>query len=88
MTRPRMKRTTERIESSAGDLYLLRPSAGTDVEIEDPDAEGRALLAALDGDNLSLSREELEERFGEEPVSDVLAQLEELGLVENAATTT
>jgi hypothetical protein len=85
MTRPRMKRTTERIESSAGDLYLLRPSAGTDVEIEDPDAEGRALLAALDGD---LSREELEERFGEEPVSDVLAQLEELGLVEDAATTT
>jgi len=85
MTRPRMKRTTERIESSAGDLYLLRPSAGTDVEIEDPDAEGRALLAALDRD---LSREELEERFGEEPVSDVLAQLEELGLVEDAATTT
>jgi bacteriocin biosynthesis cyclodehydratase domain-containing protein len=82
MKRPRIKRTTEQIEAPSGDLYLLRPSAGADVQIEDPDAEGRELLAALDG---SLSREELVERFGEEAVSDLLAQLEELGLVEDAA---
>jgi bacteriocin biosynthesis cyclodehydratase domain-containing protein len=81
MTRPRIKRTTEQIETPNGDLYLLRPSAGADIQIENPDAEGRALLAALDG---SLTREELEERFGEEAVSDLLAQLEELGLVEDA----
>jgi bacteriocin biosynthesis cyclodehydratase domain-containing protein len=82
MLRPRIKRTTERMESPDGDLYLLRPSAGADVHIEDPDAEGRELLDALDG---TRGRGELEERFGAEPVRDLLAQLEELGLVEDAA---
>ena len=47
--RPRIKRTTEQIEAPDGDLYLLRPSAGTDIQIENPDAEGRRLLDALDG---------------------------------------
>jgi bacteriocin biosynthesis cyclodehydratase domain-containing protein len=82
MKRPRIKRTTELIEAPNGDLYLLRPSAGADVHIENPDQDGRQLLAALDGD---LERGELEERFGAEEVSDLLAQLEELGLVEDAA---
>jgi bacteriocin biosynthesis cyclodehydratase domain-containing protein len=82
MTRPRIKRTTERIEAPNGDLYLMRPSAGADVQIENPDPEGRALLDALDG---SAAREELEERFGVDAVSDLLAQLEELSLVEDAA---
>lgn len=82
MNRPRIKRTTEQIESPNGDLYLLRPSAGADIQIENPDPEGRRLLNALDG---SLDRDELVERFGEEAVNDLLAQLEELGLVEDAA---
>lgn len=82
MIRPRIKRTTEQIEAPGGDLYLLRPSAGADVQIENPDADGRRLLAALDG---SLERGELEERFGKDEVGDLLAQLEELGLVEDAA---
>jgi bacteriocin biosynthesis cyclodehydratase domain-containing protein len=82
MTRPRIKRTTEQIEAPNGDLYLLRPSAGTDIQIENPDAEGRRLLAALDG---TATREQLEDRFGKEAVGDLLAQLEELGLVEDAA---
>jgi bacteriocin biosynthesis cyclodehydratase domain-containing protein len=81
MARPRIKRTTEQIEAPNGDLYLLRPSAKADIQIENPDAEGRRLLAALDG---SLEREELEERFGNEAVGDLLAQLEELELVEDA----
>lgn len=81
MTRPRIKRTTERIESPNGDLYLLRPSAGADVHIEKPDAEGRQLLDSLDGTH---ERSELESRFGEDPVRDLLAQLEELGLIEDA----
>lgn len=80
--RPRIKRTTERVEAPDGDLFLLRPSAGTDVHIEQPDEEGRLLLDALDG---SHERGELEERFGEEAVGDLLAQLEELGLIEDAA---
>jgi molybdopterin-synthase adenylyltransferase len=82
MIRPRIKRTTERIEAPNGDLYLLRYSAGADVHIENPDAEGRQLLDALDG---SHERNELEVRFGEEAVGNLLAQLEELGLVEDAA---
>jgi bacteriocin biosynthesis cyclodehydratase domain-containing protein len=82
MTRPRIKRTTEQIESPNGDLYLLRPSAGADVQIENPDSDGRALLEALDG---SHERTELEDRFGKEAVDDLLAQLEELGLIEDAA---
>src|ERR1044072_5197869 len=82
MSRPRIKRTTEQIEAPNGDLYLLRPSAGADAHIETPDPDGRRLLEALDG---SLEREELVERFGEEPVNSLLAQLEELGLVEDAA---
>ena len=82
MLRPRIKRTTERIEAPNGDLYLLRYSAGADVHIENPDAEGRLLLDALDG---SLERGELEARFGAEAVGNLLAQLEELGLVEDAA---
>jgi molybdopterin-synthase adenylyltransferase len=82
MMRPRIKRTTERIDAPDGDLFLLRPSAGTDVQIEKPDADGRELLDALDGKS---ERGELEERFGEDEVRDLLAQLEELGLVEDAA---
>jgi bacteriocin biosynthesis cyclodehydratase domain-containing protein len=82
MIRPRIKRTTEQVEAPDGDLFLLRPSAGADVQIEQPDAEGRRLLDALDG---SHEQAELEERFGEDAVGDLLAQLEELGLVEDAA---
>jgi bacteriocin biosynthesis cyclodehydratase domain-containing protein len=70
------------MEAPNGDLYLLRPSAGADIHIEDPDEEGLKLLAALDG---SRTREELDEEFGAEEVGDLLAQFEELGVVEDAA---
>jgi len=82
MKRPRLKRTTQRLEVPNGDVYLLRPSAGADVHIEEPDPEGRRLLAALDG---SRTKEELVEEFGAEEVGDLLAQFEELGVVEDAA---
>jgi bacteriocin biosynthesis cyclodehydratase domain-containing protein len=82
MQRPRLKRTTQQMEAPNGDLYLLRPSAGADIHIEDPDLEGRRLLAALDGTS---TRDELIEEFGVEEVGDLLAQFEELGVVEDAA---
>jgi len=82
MRRPRLKRTTQQMEAPNGDLYLLRPSAGADVHIEDPDPEGRRLLAALDG---TRTKEDLIEEFGADEVSDLLAQFEELGVVEDAA---
>ncbi len=82
MQRPRIKRTTERLESPSGDLYLVRSGAGEDIQIEQPNDEGRRLIYALDGRS---TREELEEQFGKEEVSNVLAQLGEMGVVEDAA---
>ncbi|HEU4736253.1 MAG TPA: ThiF family adenylyltransferase, partial [Solirubrobacterales bacterium] len=70
------------MEAPNGDLYLLRPSAGADIHIEDPDPEGRRLLAALDG---TRTEEELIDEFGPDEVGDLLAQFEELGVVEDAA---
>jgi bacteriocin biosynthesis cyclodehydratase domain-containing protein len=70
------------MEAPNGDLYLLRPSAGADVHIESPDSGGRRLLSALDG---TRTEEELIEEFGQEEVCDLLAQFEELGVVEDAA---
>jgi bacteriocin biosynthesis cyclodehydratase domain-containing protein len=82
MQRPRLKRTTQRMEAPNGDIYLLRPSAGGDIHIEEPDSEGRRLLLALDG---TWTKEELIEEFGADEVGDLLAQFEELGVVDDAA---
>jgi bacteriocin biosynthesis cyclodehydratase domain-containing protein len=82
MNRPRLKRTTQQMETPNGDLYLLRTSAGADIHIEDPDEAGRQLLAALDGKR---TREQLIDEFGADEVNDLLAQFEELGVVEDAA---
>ena len=82
MRRPRIKRTTESIGSPDGDIYLLRPSAGSDIRIEKPNEEERQLLAALDGEH---TLEQLHEEFGEEEVDDMISQLQELEVVEDAA---
>ena len=82
MRRPRIKRTTEEIETPEGDVYLLRPSADNDIRIEQPDAEERRLLAAVDGRR---TLEELRAEFGAEEVDDLIAQLRELEVVEDAA---
>jgi len=81
MERPRIKRTTQRLIAPNGDLYLLRPSAGADVHIEDPDPEGMAVLDSFDG---TRTKAELIEEFGEDEVCDLLAQLEELSVIEDA----
>ncbi len=82
MRRPRIKRTTESVGSPDGDLYLLRPSADGDIRIESPSEEDRRLLAALDGKH---TIEELNEEFGAEAVADLISQLQELEVVEDAA---
>jgi bacteriocin biosynthesis cyclodehydratase domain-containing protein len=82
MQRPRIKRTTESIGSPEGDLYLLRPSAGSDIKIENPGEDDRRLLAALDGEH---TLAQLEGEFGAEPVADLIAQLRDLAVVEDAA---
>jgi bacteriocin biosynthesis cyclodehydratase domain-containing protein len=82
MERPRIKRTTERLDAPNGDLYLIRPSAGEDVRIEQPGNEERRLIDALDG---TRTRVALVHEFGEETAGNALAQLAEMGLLEDAA---
>ncbi|HEX3172969.1 MAG TPA: TOMM precursor leader peptide-binding protein [Solirubrobacterales bacterium] len=82
MKRPRIKRTTETVESPEGDLYLQRPSLGKDVRIERPDEKSRRLLAALDGEH---TQAQLEREFGSEEVDTVLSRFAELGVIEDAA---
>ena len=82
MQRPRIKRTTEPIGAPDGDLYLHRPSAKSDIRIEQPGEEDRRLLDALDG---TRTLEELHAEFGAEAVDDTVSQLQELEVIEDAA---
>jgi bacteriocin biosynthesis cyclodehydratase domain-containing protein len=82
LRRPRIKRTTEEIETPDGDLYLLRPSAENDIRIEKPDREERRLLAAVNGER---TVEELRAEFGTKEVDELIVQLQELEVVEDAA---
>jgi bacteriocin biosynthesis cyclodehydratase domain-containing protein len=82
LERPRLKRTVDAVDSAAGDIYILRPGAGSDLVIEEPDPVARELFAALDG---SLSARELERRFGAERVRAALADLRAEALLEDAA---
>jgi len=70
------------METPEGDVYLMRPSAGQDIRIEQPDEEERRLLAALDGER---TLQQLHDEFGRETVDEVIAQMRELDLVEDAA---
>lgn len=77
---PRLKRTIEAIEAPEGDVILMR-SIAADIRIGNPDENERELLFALDGRH---SLRELEARFGGEVVRNTIAQMQELGLVEDA----
>ncbi len=79
--KPRLKRTIEPIVTPDGDLILMRTN-DDDVTVGDPGARGRELLAALDG---SHPLPELERRFGEREVRDVISRMQELYLLEDAA---
>lgn len=80
--RPRIKRTTEQFPAPNGDLYLRRPSEAADIRIKKPSPELRRLLSALDG---TRSRRELEEEFGAELVGELVGELAEMGLGEDAS---
>jgi len=81
MQRPRIKRTTERVETPEGDVVLMRPSADGDIRIERPDEQERRLLAALDGER---TLGQLHEEFGRETVDEAVSQLQATGVVEDA----
>jgi molybdopterin/thiamine biosynthesis adenylyltransferase len=80
--KPRIKRTTEQFPAPNGDLYLRRPSEASDIRIKKPSPELRRLLGALDG---TRSRRELDEEFGAELVAELVGQLAEMGLGEDAS---
>jgi bacteriocin biosynthesis cyclodehydratase domain-containing protein len=80
--RPRIKRTTEQFQAPSGDLYLRRPSEASDIRIKDPSPQLRQLLGALDG---TRSRRALDEEFGPELVGELIDQLSEMGLGEDAS---
>ncbi len=82
MQRPRIKRTVQRFDAPNGDVYLMRGGAPTDIQIEQPEAKERRLLAAVDG---TRSRDQLAVEFGGQAVDDILAQFGTLGLLEDAA---
>ena len=72
MLKPRLKRTVDTVESAAGDIYVLRPGADSDLVIERPDRIARMLLAALDG---TRTAEELAAEFGGDRVRSALGDL-------------
>lgn len=78
--RPRLKRTVEAIEAPDGDLVLMR-SGADDVRISQPSAQERKLLQTLDG---RYSTARLEALYGGHEVSDTLARMQELDLLEDA----
>ncbi len=80
--RPRIKRTTEQFQAPSGDLYLRRPSETSDIRIKDPSPQLRQLLGALDG---TRTRRELDEEFGVDLVGELIGQLDEMGLGEDAS---
>jgi bacteriocin biosynthesis cyclodehydratase domain-containing protein len=82
LLKPRLKRTVDAVESAAGDIYILRPGADSDLVIEQPDRTARLLLAALDG---TRTANELELEFGAERVRSALGDLAEAALLEDAA---
>lgn len=79
--RPRLKRTVEPIDAPDGSTILMRASAN-DVVLENLTDAERDLLRALDG---TVSRSELDERFGATIVGEVLEQLDAWRVLDDAA---
>jgi bacteriocin biosynthesis cyclodehydratase domain-containing protein len=81
MERPRLKTTTEILDSPDGDICLLRPSADCDLVLEGASERDRELIALLDG---RTPRTALEGEFGTGPVGELIELLDGEGLVEDA----
>jgi len=81
MQLPRLKTTTEVFNSPGGDICLLRPSADSDLVLEDVDDRDRELVSRLDG---RTPRAVLDAEFGAEAVSELIGVLDAEGLLEDA----
>ena len=82
MRRPRLKTTTEVFTSPDGNICLLRPSAEADLVLEGVGERERELVRRLDG---RASRAALEDEFGTEAVTELVALLAGEGLLEDAS---
>jgi molybdopterin/thiamine biosynthesis adenylyltransferase/SAM-dependent methyltransferase len=83
--RPRLKETVERFPASDGTLYLLRPGR-PDLALPELSADQQALLAALDGRHSPAELADLSPDLAADEVDATLAQLAELGLLEDGAS--
>ncbi len=81
--RPRLRKSVERFPASDGTLYLLRP--GEDLALPALQPHQRALLDGLDGTRTADDLVELHPELTSMEVWETLAQLSELGLIEDAA---
>src|SRR2546423_1168537 len=83
LRRPRLKSTLDQVVGPDGTLYIVRPGAAEAIAIERPSEAQRRLLHRL---RTPTEPAVLRAELGAElPVDDVLAQLVELGLVEDVA---
>jgi bacteriocin biosynthesis cyclodehydratase domain-containing protein len=82
--RPRLKGTVERFAASDGTLYLLRPGQ-PDLALPELAPRHRALLGSLDGSRSSADLVDVSPDLTAGDVEATLAQLDELGLLEDAA---
>ena len=83
--RPLLRQSVERFPASDGTLYLLLPGFGDDLALPELQPHQRALLEGLDGTRGVDELVGLHPELTAEEVSGTLAQLGELGLIEDAA---
>jgi bacteriocin biosynthesis cyclodehydratase domain-containing protein len=83
--RPRLRQSVERFPASDGTLYLLRAGQGEDLALPALAPQERALLDGLDGTRPVDDLVALHPELTAAEVSGTLAQLAELGLIEDAA---
>ena len=83
--RPRLRQSLECFPAADGTLYLLRPGFGDDLALPELHPHQRALLEGLDGTCCVDDLVGLHPRLTAKEVSGTLAQLGELGLIEDAA---
>jgi molybdopterin-synthase adenylyltransferase len=82
--RPRLRQSVECFPASDGTLYLLLPGFGDDLALPGLQPHQRALLEGLDGSREIDDLVGLHPELTAEEVSETLAQLGELGLIEDA----
>jgi bacteriocin biosynthesis cyclodehydratase domain-containing protein len=80
-----LRRSIERFPASDGTLYLLRAGHGEDLALPDLPRHQRALLEGMDGTRTEADLVALHPDLTAAEVSATVAQLAELGLVEDAA---